>query len=129
MGRPPELAVVPGVMCDGVGPVDVLSPAVVLTVVLLKELVPDLAAVALTPFSFDREVAVPWEAMSVTIFVMRLVNGGGTTGRLAYDGWGMPGGPSSSLSSSLHIALSASLADTSVIRRVLGPGRRRSGCL
>ena len=58
MGRPPELAVVPGVMCDGVGPVEVLRPPVVLTVVLLKELFPDLVAVALTSFSCGFVVAV-----------------------------------------------------------------------
>ena len=58
MGRPPELAVVPGVMCDGVGPVELLRPAVVLAVLLLNELVPDLAAVALASSSCGRIVAV-----------------------------------------------------------------------
>ena len=59
MERPPELTVVPGVMCDGVGPVEVLMPPVVLAAVLLKELFPDLVGVALTSSSCGCIVDVP----------------------------------------------------------------------
>ena len=126
----PELAVVPGVMCDGVGPVEVLSPAFASVGVLSKELFPDLDALALATPSCGRTVAVPRDVLSATlsgalpatILPILLVDGGSTITRLANGG---SGESSSMLSSSLHIASSASLAETRVIWRAFGPGRLR----